>query len=114
MDVFILTCEQCNGEYGEQTYCSAHSTLDKAKEQHSKVVNPKHLEIASTPEEPDRPIPEYYNTWKDAEYEPDAIKFQTGNWGFVVWQIKKLSVDSCVNSAKHRHSYRDEDNEDDA
>lgn len=94
MQVFILTCERCNGEYGTETHVSVHSSMEKAKEFHLTVVDQEDFKIANTPEEPGMEIPDYYNKWTDEHcYEDNIIKFQTGNWGFVVWQIRTIEVD---------------------
>ena len=94
MKIYILSCQECNGEYGTETHISAHSSLEKAKEAHLKVVEPEDIRIASIPEEPDREVPNYYNKWTHCPYKENTLRFHTGAWGYILWEIRILEVDA--------------------
>ena len=80
MDIYILHCEQCNGEYGEITHESAYSSLEKAQAGQAKLVTPEALKGEGA-----------INKWqKDGD---DKWIFRTGNWGYQIWSIAWLLVD---------------------
>lgn len=79
--MYLLTCEICNGEYGTISYRSLHSSLDGAKAIHQKVMNPEDLKGEDA-----------INEWREDQHEKGVIEFRTGNWGFVVWEIRELKL----------------------
>ena len=81
--IYLLTCDQCNGEYCETTHFSAYSSIELSKKEHwDKYLDHKMLkgEDAS-------------NEWKENEFgDKDILEFRTGNWGYVVWKIRKIQL----------------------
>lgn len=78
---YLLTCEECNGEYGVHVHWSLHSTVEGAKKFHLKHLDQEDLkgEDAS-------------NEWHPYEFDKDVLEFRTGNWGYVSWKIRTLRL----------------------
>lgn len=79
--VFLLTCENCNGEYGEECHYSIHQSLEGAKETHAKLINPEDLKCKDA-----------VNKWRPLLYGKNGFEFRTGNWGYVCWEIRPVKL----------------------
>lgn len=82
MIVYLLEYETCNGEYCETRYKQVYSSEEKAKAAFEKLLDPELLKGEDA-----------INEWRAKEGQPDVQEFRTGNWGFCVWRITKLTVD---------------------
>jgi hypothetical protein len=85
--MFLLTCEVCNGEWGELVHHTLHKNIDGAKEKQAKSVDPKDLKaaLAAAGGREDT-----VNKWE--EKDDHVWEFRTGSWGYVVWKIRPLKV----------------------
>lgn len=79
--MYLLTREDCNGEYGTVAHRSLHGSIDGAKAVQARLVDPIDLKGEDA-----------QNEWHPYEYEKDVLQFRTGNWGYVVWEIRPLKV----------------------
>lgn len=104
MKMYLLTCGMCNGEYCETAHHSLHSSAELAKEAHLRLLNPEHLKGEDAG-----------NKWEPS-IGGDTEEFRTGNWGYIVWNIRPLEVDPvdhrmktslkckhCGGSAEYEH-----------
>ena len=82
MIVYLLEYETCNGEYCETRYKQAYSSEEKAKAAFDKLLDPELLKGEDA-----------INEWRYTGSSDVEQKFRTGNWGFCVWTITKLTVD---------------------
>lgn len=78
-EVYILTCEYCNGEYGEAVHLSVHVNLEDAKQTQADNTPYGHLKGEDAP-----------NEWRQEK--PGVWQFRTGNWGYIVWKIRQVTV----------------------
>jgi hypothetical protein len=85
--VYMLSGESCNGEYCSTFHRTLHTSLEDAKAMHAKMLNQELLKGEGA-----------INEWRDKEYsgEPGVLEFRTGNWGYVVFEIRPLKLIQCV------------------
>lgn len=81
--MYLLTREDCNGEFGTTGHRSLHESIDGAKAMQTKLVDPQDLKGEDA-----------INEWRPEPYDETsgALQFRTGNWGYVCWEIRPLKV----------------------
>ncbi len=79
--LYLLTCEACNGEYGNVEHRTIHESVEGAKTLCATLVTPEDLKGEDA-----------INEWHESKYHPGELKFRTGNWGFIVWEIRPLKL----------------------
>ena len=78
-NIYLLQCEQCNGDYCETSHWSAYNSIKQAIDAHKHLVEPKHLKGKDAT-----------NEWEEKSYEKGVLEFRTGNWGYIVWSIREI------------------------
>lgn len=81
MTMYLLTCHECNGESCETVHHSLHSSVEKAKENFRRLLDPQLLTCEGAS-----------NEWKPS-MKGDTQEIQVGMWGYVSWQIRPLEPD---------------------
>lgn len=81
MKMYLLTCHKCNGESCDTVHHSLHSSMETAKENFNRLLDPKLLRCEGA-----------INKWEPSIL-GDSEEFRTGNWGYTSWQIRTLEVD---------------------
>lgn len=81
---YLLTREQCNGEWCEASHFGLFSSVEEAKTAQAKLVTPDELKGEDA-----------INKWCDTN-EKGVIEFRTGNWGYITYEIRELVLGECV------------------
>lgn len=80
-EVFILECEQCNGEYGVTVHKSVHGSRMSALSLFNKLLDPEDVKCEGAT-----------NEWREDSSDRNKDQYRTGLWGFVVWTITSLPL----------------------
>lgn len=91
--VFLLTREDCNGEYGTEGHCSVWTSEALAKAAHARLVRPYGKDPARVTERDPEDTADYYDKWLWSEYKRGVQEFRTGRWGYTVWTLREMPVD---------------------
>ena len=79
-ELYLLTREVANGEYTQFDHWSLHNTEKEAQDEALDNITPKELKSEGS-----------INKW-EMTYESGVKEFRTGNWGFIVWKVRTLTI----------------------